>query len=272
MMTGVGSEKNARRVLVAWVAATALGPLAACNGKLDTTADGSRSANEAGAMGVTSSSTGGSSSGGGSAAEPGPSSGSSGGASSSGVAEGVPDSSADGAWTGGPVGIDAGVTLVDGGAAHGQDAATGYDAAPGCGSAAVSFQADIVPIFQSSCTLSSVCHGQMNNSTEEGLYLGENEGATSASAVYAMLVGVRSMQDPSMNLVTPGDSSRSYLWHKVYGDQDTLANECTQATTMCVDCTASTPCGDLMPYLGEPLPFADLCAIEGWIGRGAPNN
>ncbi len=263
MTTGIGSEMSVRHLLMAWVVVTALGPLSACSGKLDTTAADSRSANEAGR---------GSSGGGGSAPEPSPSSGSSGDSSSSGVAEGAPDSSAEGASTGGPGGIDAGVTFVDSGGAQGQDAATGYDAAPGCSSARVSFQADIVPIFQSSCTLSSVCHGQMNNTIEENLYLGENEGATNASAVYAMLVGVRSMQDPSMNLVTPADLSRSYLWHKVYGDQDTLANQCTQAATMCVDCTAATPCGGLMPYLGEPLPFEDLCAIEGWIAQGAPNN
>ena len=61
-----------------------------------------------------------------------------------------------------------------------------------------------------------------------------------------------------MNLVTPADLSRSYLWHKVYGDQDTLANECAQAATMCIDCAGATPCGGLMPYLGEPLPFGDL--------------
>ena len=74
----------------------------------------------------------------------------------------------------------------------------------GCGSASVSFTLDVMPIFQTGCTLSSVCHGQMNNAGEEDLYLGDHAGGTSPSAVFGGLVGVRSREDPSMNLVTAG--------------------------------------------------------------------
>ena len=78
-----------------------------------------------------------------------------------------------------------------------------------------------------------------------------------------------------MNLVTAGDTSDSFLWHKVVGDQNTLAADCAMATMACDDCTASTPCGGLMPYLGEALEVAApqyLCTIESWISEGAPNN
>jgi hypothetical protein len=148
----------------------------------------------------------------------------------------------------------------------------GGNGASGCGSAAVSFRTDIMPIFQQSCTLSSVCHGQMNNTSEENLYLGENGGATDAGALYGMLVGVPSKEDPSMNLVTAGDPANSYLWHKVVGDQNSLASGCAKAATQCTDCNSTQPCGGNQPYLGEMLQETDLCAIENWISQGARNN
>jgi hypothetical protein len=167
--------------------------------------------------------------------------------------------------------VDAAGGPVDGGGGNGDDG----DA--GCGTVAVSFSTDVMPVFAKSCTLSSVCHGQMNNAPEENLYLGPNYGGTNADAdaVYRMLVGVPSKEDPSMSLVAAGDTSGSYLWHKVIGDQNTLAADCAKATMACYDCTASTPCGTLMPYLGEPLEVDTpeyLCTIESWISEGAPNN
>jgi hypothetical protein len=150
--------------------------------------------------------------------------------------------------------------------------------AHGCGSAAVSFGTDIMPIFQRGCTLASVCHGQMKNISEENLYLGQNGGGGGSAdiqAVYSGLVGVPSEEDPSMNLVAAGDPSRSYLWHKVYGDQNSnpsVASGCANAPSQCQDCNTSTPCGGSQPYLGEALGSADLCAIQNWIGQGAQNN
>ena len=169
-------------------------------------------------------------------------------------------------------GIDAASGLGGGGAAG------GYDGATGCGSAAVSFSVDIMPIFQRGCTLSSVCHGQMNNAAEENLYLGlkgASGGTADSQAVYRGLVGVASKEDPSMNLVTAGDTSNSYLWHKLNDDQNTLASECAKATMTCSDCTTDAPCGGYMPYQGQPLAMSapdDLCTIEHWISQGSPNN
>jgi hypothetical protein len=139
----------------------------------------------------------------------------------------------------------------------------------------VSFNTDVIPVFEKSCTLSAVCHGQMGNAAEEDLYLGENMGTTNAATVYSMLVGVTSKEDPAMNLVTAGSTDNSYLWHKVNGDQGNFAADCSKATMMCGDCDTTTPCGGLMPYQGESLATDSpqyLCTIQSWILQGAMNN
>jgi hypothetical protein len=139
----------------------------------------------------------------------------------------------------------------------------------------VSFSMDVIPVFEASCTLSGVCHGQMGNAGEEDLYLGENDGGTNASTVYSMLVGVTSKEDPAMNLVTAGSTDNSFLWHKVNGDQGNFAADCSKATMMCEDCDSTSPCGGLMPYLGESLATDSpqyLCTIQSWILQGAMNN
>ena len=139
----------------------------------------------------------------------------------------------------------------------------------------VSFATDVVPVFQKSCTLSNVCHGQMSNAAEEDLYLGENMGTTNAATVYGMLVGVTAKEDPAMSLVTAGSTDNSYLWHKVNGDQGNFAADCSKASMMCEDCDTTTPCGGLMPYQGESLATDSpqyLCTIQSWILQGAMNN
>jgi hypothetical protein len=141
-------------------------------------------------------------------------------------------------------------------------------------SAPVSFQADIVPIFQMSCETGSVCHGQPNNSSEENLFLGEvaGEDAGVLSAVYTSLVNVKSQEDPNMNLITPGSPSTSYLWQKMTNGQGAFASDC--ANGMCNNeptCTSATPCGTSMPYANNPLPDA-AATISEWIMQGALNN
>jgi|CZKU01.1.fsa_nt_gi hypothetical protein len=140
--------------------------------------------------------------------------------------------------------------------------------------ATVSFANDVMPVFQRGCTLSSVCHGQPNNAAEENLYLGDNVTNTPATIaqVYASLVGVKSIEDPSMNQVTAGNVANSYLSRKIVGDQDTLAAGCAMAAQPCEGCTAQTPCGTFMPYLGVMLDPGAIDAINQWIAEGAPNN
>jgi hypothetical protein len=150
-------------------------------------------------------------------------------------------------------------------------------------SKAVSFSSDVIPVFERGCTLSSVCHGQMNNSAEEDNYLGLNGGDGGMSdqqTVYKGLVGVPAKEDPSMNLVTPGSTDNSYLWQKVavIGVQGqtlspALASACSMAPgAKCQDCNSTSPCGGEMPYLGEPLDSTDVCTLQSWILQGAKNN
>jgi hypothetical protein len=135
-----------------------------------------------------------------------------------------------------------------------------------------------MPVLQQNCTASPVCHGQMGDGAVEGLFLGvSSDGATiepsTAMMVYAGLVGAKSLEDPSMDLVSPNEPQSSYLVYKLNGNQDTLAADCAK-TTLCpsTTCTSQTPCGTSMPYLGAPLMPSGLQPITEWIMQGAPNN
>jgi hypothetical protein len=151
---------------------------------------------------------------------------------------------------------------------------------PGCGTATVSFSKDVIPIFQMSCTLNSVCHGQTGNSAEENLYLGLNTGGGTTNdiqAVYKGMVGVTAKEDTSMKLVTAGDPENSYFFHKVNDSQmtlnSTLGTACMKTNSICTNCNSNFgPCGATMPYTGEQLPSASLCTIQNWIQQGAQNN
>jgi hypothetical protein len=137
----------------------------------------------------------------------------------------------------------------------------------------VSFANDVMPVFRTGCTLSGVCHGQPKNAGEENLYLGDNVTNTPAiiAQVYAQLVGVKSMEDPAMNLVTAKDVANSYLSHKIAGDQATFTSDCAKGTCGAPTCLG-TPCGTSMPYLGSALDPASLDKINHWIAQGAANN
>ncbi len=138
----------------------------------------------------------------------------------------------------------------------------------------VSFKNDVIPVFQMGCTLTSECHGQMNNAGEEDLYLGENMGATDPAAVYSQIVGVKAKELPAMNLVTPSDLDNSFLWHKIHGPSDlqALASQCMTAAKACSDCTAGMPCGSTMPYPAGVIDPGFECTIQNWIQNGAQNN
>jgi hypothetical protein len=146
-------------------------------------------------------------------------------------------------------------------------------------SGTISFSKDLMPVFQMSCTLSSVCHGQMGNSGEQNLYLGMNMGggASDAMSVYQGLVGVTAKEDKSIKLVAAGDPQNSYLYQKVSLDQASLnsmlGSACMQTNSMCSNCNSGFgPCGAPMPYTGEQLPGDSLCKIKNWIQQGAQNN
>ncbi len=142
----------------------------------------------------------------------------------------------------------------------------------------VSFKTDVMPIFHQGCTISMECHGQTMNSAEANLYLGnnfadgDNTDATIA-ATYAGLVGVKAVENPSMNIVMPKDPANSYLFHKVNDDQATLNGlGCTGGMCPAGDCDMTMVCGIPMPKSGTMLMASDLQTISDWITQGAMNN
>jgi uncharacterized protein (TIGR03118 family) len=69
---------------------------------------------------------------------------------------------------------------------------------------------------------------------------------------FASIVGVASLEQPSLMRVKPGDAANSYLIHKVEG--------------------AAGITGGQMPLGGTPLDQATIDKIKSWINSGAPNN
>jgi hypothetical protein len=144
-----------------------------------------------------------------------------------------------------------------------------------------SFATDVMPILQQGCTISTVCHGQIGNSGEENLYLGMHQTSldgtpvdpATAKMVNAGIVSKKSLEDPSMNLITPMDPANSYIWHKLNGDQDSLEAQCKMGMCNSAACQAPTTCGVQMPMAaGMALPDAQLAMIKAWIMAGAKNN
>ncbi|MCA9586684.1 MAG: hypothetical protein KC657_15120 [Myxococcales bacterium] len=114
----------------------------------------------------------------------------------------------------------------------------------------VSFQADVVPIIKRSCT-DAACHGSKGAS--EGIFLPpDNPGD-----MYAALTGPAT-STLSMNVATPGDPAKSFVMHKLDGDQ---------CTVTCV----KGGCGDRMPPDGQ-LPVETRDVIRRWIAQGAKND
>ena len=69
---------------------------------------------------------------------------------------------------------------------------------------------------------------------------------------YASLVGVRSIEQPALQRVAPGDPENSYVIHKLEGRGGIV--------------------GARMPFNGTPLTDGQILVIRRWIELGAPNN
>jgi hypothetical protein len=105
-------------------------------------------------------------------------------------------------------------------------------------------------------------------------YLGPATG-TFSSAVTTQVLGAMlnkpSLEDPSMNVVTPGDSTKSFLMYKV----DSNAAGDPLLSSLTTGCAAGDlgNCGTGMPYPGATLlPQATRDTIRSWINQGAQNN
>ena len=99
------------------------------------------------------------------------------------------------------------------------------------------YAADIAPVFARNC---APCH--VDGGRSGGLNLDRGPEA---------LVGVASDQLPSMDLVAPGSSDDSYLWHKLDGTHRAVGGS-----------------GDAMPDGGD-LTNRQLNDVERWIDEGA---
>jgi hypothetical protein len=133
---------------------------------------------------------------------------------------------------------------------------------------------EVVPILQMDCaTGGTACHGDPSVLTMGGIsggnreYFGPPSGTYMASDISTVLAGIvnkDSVEDPSMPVVTPGNTSKSYMWYKLNNMQSTLAASCSASGL-------SPACGTEMPN-GVTLPQSDLTIIENWITQGAKNN
>jgi hypothetical protein len=126
----------------------------------------------------------------------------------------------------------------------------------------VSFKNDVLPIAVLSCAFSS-CHG-LTGGGNNGIYWGSKTDPNDPSAIRAGVVGVKSLEDPSMAFVTPGDPANSYVMHKLDGDNCTLADACKAGNR--------GDCGDTMPQQSDLLPVDKRDVIRRWIAQGAPDN
>src|SRR5580704_14183829 len=163
----------------------------------------------------------------------------------------------------------------------------------------VSLQNDLMPIIQSNCSIGGTsagggsCHGDPDaaGSAEPGgsrQYFGpptpplSPTTTPSLTTIYNGFVktaagkAVPSLEDPSMDIVDPGDISMSFLWLKLTTDSNTLI-----ASPLCNRGDLGT-CGSQMPlpYSADggatgavvPLAQADLDVFCNWIAQGAKNN
>lgn len=109
---------------------------------------------------------------------------------------------------------------------------------------AVSFSSEIQPIFNDLCI---GCHVTGGFADQQGIPLRLIEGLS-----FAMLINQKSTQNPSLTLVTPGDTANSLLFLKVSSN--------------------SPPVGDTMPLIGRRLTSSELARVRDWIDQGAMNN
>ena len=135
----------------------------------------------------------------------------------------------------------------------------------------VSFEMDVLPIFRTSCGLSSSCHGTMT-SPQADLYLGPKNSAADPTpaertALIASLVGVASKTAPDMPLITANDPAQSFLMHKL----DNTHNDQSLTCTAQPGAESGQPCGDQMPQ-DQPMDACYRQVVRDWIAQGAQDN
>jgi hypothetical protein len=130
----------------------------------------------------------------------------------------------------------------------------------------VSFTSDLMPVFAQNCASQFACHLSPNFAPLQPV-LGSLDGGIDAATILTAIVGVSSVEDPQMNIVTAGDPANSYLMHKVDGDQCTLAAQCNAPTATYHSVYPN--CGSSMPLGMSPLSVGTRDMIRAWIKQGA---
>ena len=127
----------------------------------------------------------------------------------------------------------------------------------------ISFKTDVVAgVFNKSCGLSTSCHGSATAS-QGGLFLGgKAQLGSDSSDVRKLIVGVASKDLPTMPFVTAGDPSKSFLLHKMDGDQCQFDAQCT----------GKDGCLQTMPQGSDALPADRRDIVRRWIAQGAQDN
>jgi hypothetical protein len=125
----------------------------------------------------------------------------------------------------------------------------------------VTFKADVLPIFQTSCSIGSSCHGTMTGSVGM-VFLGPPiaDMATQADidAIFTQAVGASSSKLTSMKIVEAGKPENSFLMYKMDGDLTCADASCTGAT-----------CGVAMPFGSPKVGETQLNTVRSWIAQGA---
>jgi hypothetical protein len=167
---------------------------------------------------------------------------------------------------------------------------TGFDTM----SPTVQFSADVLPIFRTSCGISSACHGcdesVDSNCTNSGYkpYLGPSmsdpdPSAAQLQAIFDQAVGqpaatqVSSVDgttmvgDPDMEIVKAGDPAKSFMMYKLDGDPN-ATDMSSEVTCTTLTCASGSTCGLAMPSGGPQLSSEDRDTIRRWIAQGAKND
>ena len=118
-----------------------------------------------------------------------------------------------------------------------------------------SFENDVAPVLAKSCAFSA-CHGSRGAAANHGVFLG----ATNADNIAAVKTALKSASRaaPAMPYVTPGDPDKSFLMHKLDGDQCIVEESCNGGD-----------CGKSMPEGNDLLPESSRDAIRRWVAQGA---
>jgi hypothetical protein len=120
----------------------------------------------------------------------------------------------------------------------------------------------VIQVFNANCG-AVTCHGStLSTNNPSGLFLGDStKNGSDAAMVYTGLVGKTGNELKTMPFVTAGDPSKSYLMHKMDGDQCQFDAQCGGS------CLAEMPNG-----LGHVLPGPTRDIVRRWIAQGAKNN